>query len=102
MKNTKTNHKQVEEARNKKKNEIELKKKEKANVILQNYILKLRENITYRIKFRNDIPKQENEWDCGVFMLTFIKYTALNEEFNFETSHMKFLGNSSGKKLNRK
>ena len=69
---------------------MEQKQEEKANYIIQSYLLKLNADKSYRIVLRKDIPKQQNDWDCGVFMLMFVKFTVLEKNFNFETSHMKF------------
>ena len=90
---TKKYQKQREDTKIKKIKEVEIKQKEKVSYILNNYIFKLDVSSdikTYEIICRKDIPKQENDWDCGVFMLMFIKYTAINRKFDFETSHMQF------------
>ena len=46
-----------------------------------------------------DIPEQKNDWDCGVFMLMFMKYTALNKKFDFDTSHMQFFREAIRKEI---
>ena len=93
------------ETRDNKIAEVELNQKEKATFILQEYILKLNASLnsyTYRIVHRKDIPEQQNSWDCGVFMLMFMKYTALNKEFNFDTSHMQFFREVIRKEIQNK
>ena len=66
---------------------------EKADFLLNNYVLKHHQcpsTASYKIIIRNDIPKQKNGWDCGVFLLVFMKYLALQKDFNFDTFHMQF------------
>ena len=82
--------KQVKEERIKKLSEIEHKHEEKAKFIIHNYLSKLNNDKVWTISTRTDIPKQMNDWDCGVFMLEFIKYSILGKNFDFETSDMRF------------
>ena len=66
----------------------------KAKVILNEYILKLDEcpeDLSIETQVMRNIPKQKNYHDCGVFLLAFMKYTVLKEDFNFQTKDMPFL-----------
>ena len=41
-----------------------------------------------RVRVPPEIPAQDNSWDCGVFLASFVKYLVLKKEFNFETESM--------------
>ena len=45
-------------------------------------------NIIYTASVNDNIPKQTNDYDCGVFLLAFMKYTVLEANFDFETKDM--------------
>ena len=75
------------------------------NTILRKYILKHQQcpsSMNYEVNIRHDIPKQKNDWDCGVFLLTFMKCIALNKPFNFETRHMPTFRQSIRREIERK
>ena len=57
---------------------------------------------SYRTIYRNDIPVQRNDWDCVVFMLMFMKYTAIKRVFDFDTSHMQFFRRAIRKEIESK
>ena len=44
--------------------------------------------LSLRVRVPPEIPAQDNSWDCGVFLATFLKYLVLKKEFNFETKSM--------------
>ena len=61
------------------------------NIILHEYILMHHQcplNIIYTVSVNDNIPKQTNDYDCGVFLLAFMKYTVLEAKFEFETEDM--------------
>ena len=94
-----------EKSRNKIKEKIDSEHLNHVNTILNKYILKHQQcpsSINYDILIRNDIPQQMNEWDCGVFLLSFMKFIALNKEFNFETRHMPILRQTIREELENK
>ena len=93
---------QVKEERNNKLLEIERNHREKAGYIVSKYLSKLNNTIVWTISTRNDIPKQMNDWDCGVFMLEFIKYSILDKKFDFGTSDMMFFRETIKKEIQQK
>merc|ERR1719206_542917 len=42
-----------------------------------------------KIRVPPEIPSQENTWDCGVFLLMFVKYLAMKQKVDFDTESMK-------------
>ena len=46
------------------------------------------ESIEVTVKLPPQIPAQENNHDCGVFLITFAKYLVFNKEFDFHTGDM--------------
>ena len=46
-------------------------------------------SLTLRVNLPLDIPAQNNSCDCGVFLVTFIKYLVVKMEFDFDTDSMK-------------
>ena len=44
--------------------------------------------LTLRVKVPPEIPAQNNSWDCGVFLATFVKYLVLKKNFDFDTKSM--------------
>ena len=68
---SKKHKKTFEETKKRKCAEVKQKHKEKADYLLNNYLLKLVRSLEvrkYTIVWRNDIPLQRNDWDCGVFL----------------------------------
>ena len=45
----------------------------------------------FSVRIVKDIPKQRNGYDCGVFLLAFMKYIVLRKQFNFQTENMPYL-----------
>jgi sentrin-specific protease 1 len=43
-------------------------------------------------EYRNikNIPKQENSWDCGVYLCKYMEYISRNEEINFSQEDMNY------------
>ena len=75
--------KQAQAARNKQK----LKRQE-----IQRFLTSLNEypkGKKYKHIRNGNIPEQTNTWDCGVFMLMFMKYTVAQAEFEFEQEDMQ-------------
>ena len=97
---------EFENCRNGIKEKIDSEHLKQVDAILNKYILKHHQcpsYNTYNVIIRNDIPQQKNEYDCGVFMLTFMKFTALRKEFHFETKHMSLFRQMIKKEIeNRK
>ena len=85
-----TNQKTFDQTKKKIKERISSEHQDKINVILKQLLQKQSwyENNSYTVNIRHDIPEQKNEWDCGVFLLMFMKFTVLNKPFNFETNDM--------------
>ena len=85
-----TNKKIFDQTKKKIKERISSEHQDKINVILKQLLQKQSwyENNSYTVNIRHDIPEQKNEWDCGVFLLMFMKFTVLNKPFNFETNDM--------------
>ena len=52
---------------------------------------KICESIEITVKLPPEIPAQENNHDCGVFLLSFTKYLVLKTPFNFGTADMIFI-----------
>ena len=44
--------------------------------------------LSLKVKVPPEIPAQNNSWDCGVFLTTFVKYLLLNRKFDFKTEDM--------------
>jgi hypothetical protein len=44
--------------------------------------------LSFRVRVPPEIPAQNNSWDCGVFLATFVKYLVLKKEFDFDTQSM--------------
>ena len=45
-------------------------------------------NLAIRVRLPPEIPSQENNHDCGVFLLMFAKCVLMNLDFNFDTTDM--------------
>ena len=45
--------------------------------------------LTLSVKISPDIPSQNNSNDCGVFLLTMVKYLVMKKVFDFDTDSMK-------------
>ena len=45
-------------------------------------------DMVIRVKLPPEIPCQENNHDCGVFLLMFAKYVLMNQDFDFDTRDM--------------
>lgn len=54
---------------------------------------KFYKDIAINVKVPPTIPAQDNNSDCGVFLLTFTKYLVFNREFNFCTQDMVLIRN---------
>ena len=50
-------------------------------------------NFTVSVKIPPEIPHQRNGHDCGVYMLQFMKYIAMDKIINFTNEDMSFLRN---------
>ena len=57
------------------------------------------ESIEITVKLPPEIPAQENNHDCGVFLLSFTKYLVLKTPFNFGTADMIFIRETIRKEL---
>ena len=44
-----------------------------------------------RVKLPPEIPCQENNHDCGVFLLMFAKCVLMNQDFDFDTRDMIYI-----------
>ena len=49
---------------------------------------KLFKGLSLHVKVPPEIPAQNNSWDCGVFLTTFVKYLILKKTFNFDCESM--------------
>ena len=61
-------------------------------------------NYKFRIsvKVPPEIPHQRNGYDCGVFMLQFMKYITMKKSFNFTTTEMSFFRDEMKKEISTK
>ena len=74
-----------------KKSNIGFEHEKRLHKILHEYILMHHQcppNIVYTASVNDNIPKQTNDYDCGVFLLAFMKYTVLEANFDFDTNDM--------------
>ena len=66
---------------------------ERITLVLNEYVLKHRNlppgfTLTLIVKHAPEIPHQSNGYDCGVFLLEFMKYITMKKPFNFSCSDM--------------
>ncbi|CAH0700281.1 unnamed protein product [Spodoptera exigua] len=45
----------------------------------------------WETKVREDIPQQRNNYDCGIFMCTFVEFSSRNAAYTFTQAHMPYL-----------
>ena len=92
------------EAREQEYRKVGFEHDKRLHVILNDYILKHHQcpiNITYAVCVNDNIPKQTNDYDCGVFLLAFMKYTVLEAKFGFETKDMPSFRNMFRKEIQK-
>ena len=75
----------------KKKNLIKILKQLEEKYFKPLFILKEKNfrPLDLRVKLPPDIPSQNNSSDCGVFLLTMVKYLVMKKVFDFNTDSMK-------------
>ena len=91
LKFQKSHEKDFIKASEKENHNIGFEHEKRLHKILHEYILmhhQCPQNIIYTASVNDDIPKQTNDYDCGVFLLAFMKYTVLEANFDFETKDM--------------
>ena len=87
----KSSEKDFIKASEKENHNIGFEHEKRLHKILHEYILMHHQcppNIVYTASVNDNIPKQTNDYDCGVFLLAFMKYTVLEANFDFETNDM--------------
>ena len=47
----------------------------------------------FQLEVKEDVPKQQDTINCGVFLLNFSEYLSRNADFDFDTSDMSFFRN---------
>ncbi len=50
------------------------------------------ENVTFKIRIRGDAPKQENGYDCGVFLCQYAERVARRSSLNFNQKDLDLAG----------